>query len=57
MGFVDKAKNAKDDATGKAKEAAGGATNDNELENEGKADQSKSKVKKAGENIKDAFTN
>ena len=56
MGFVDKAKNTAQDATGKAKEAVGGATDDKKLENEGKADQTKSSLKKAGENIKDAVT-
>ncbi|MFF1555485.1 CsbD family protein [Rhodococcus erythropolis] len=56
MGFVDKAKNAAQDVTGKAKEAVGGATDDKKLENEGKGDQAKSGLKKAGENIKDAVT-
>ncbi len=56
MGLTDKAKNAAEDAAGKAKEAAGSATDDDSLKNEGKGDQAKSSVKKAGENIKDAFT-
>lgn len=56
MGFVDKAKNTAEDMAGKAKEADGGATDDKKLENEGKADQAKSSVKQAGENIKDAVT-
>ena len=56
MGLTDKAKNAAEDAAGKAKEATGSATDDDSLKNEGKADQAKSSVKKAGENIKDAFT-
>lgn len=55
MGFTDKVKNAAEDASGKAKEAAGSATDDHSLENEGKADQAKSSLKKAGENVKDAF--
>lgn len=56
MGFVDKAKNTAEGVAGKAKEAVGGATDDKKLENEGKADQAKSSLKKAGENIKDAVT-
>ena len=40
---------------GKAKEAAGHVTGDEKLKAEGKADQAKSDVKQAGENIKDAF--
>lgn len=40
---------------GKAKEAAGRATGDEEREAEGKADQSVSDVKQAGRKIKDAF--
>jgi uncharacterized protein YjbJ (UPF0337 family) len=55
MGLTDKAKNAAQDVAGKAKEAAGKATGNDDLRNEGKADQGKSSLKKAGENIKDAF--
>ncbi|BBZ23945.1 CsbD family protein [Mycolicibacter hiberniae] len=55
MGLQDKAKNAAQDVTGKAKEAAGKVTGDDKLRNEGKADQGKSSLKKAGENVKDAF--
>jgi uncharacterized protein YjbJ (UPF0337 family) len=55
MGLRDKAKNAAQDAAGKAKEATGNATDDKDLKNEGKADQDKSSLKKAGENVKDAF--
>ena len=55
MGLEDKIKNKIQDVTGKGKEAAGDATNDTSLKNEGKADQSKSSLKDAGENIKDAF--
>jgi len=55
MGIEDKAKNAADDLVGKAKEAVGKAAGDDETEAEGKADQSKADLKKAGENIKDAF--
>lgn len=55
MGIEDKAKNAAEDLAGKAKEAVGKAKDDDQTEAEGKADQSKASVKKAGENIKDAF--
>ncbi len=55
MGFSDKMDNAKDDLTGKAKEATGDARGDDELKAEGEADQSKADLKKAGENVKDAF--
>ena len=57
MGLDDKIKNAAEDAQGKVKEAAGHATDDKSLENEGRADQAKSDVKQAGEKIKDAFSN
>ena len=55
MGADDKINNAVTDATGKAKEATGKVTDNDKLENEGKADQGKADVKKAGEKIKDAF--
>ena len=55
MGLDDKIDNATDDLSGKAKEGAGKATDDKDLEAEGKVDQIKADVKKAGENIKDAF--
>jgi uncharacterized protein YjbJ (UPF0337 family) len=55
MGFTDKVKNAAEDVAGKAKEHAGKVTGDKSTESEGKKDQTKSSVKKAGENVKDAF--
>ncbi|MFJ3404890.1 CsbD family protein [Promicromonospora sp. NPDC090134] len=55
MGIDDKLKNAAEDAKGKAKEAVGKATDDEELQAEGEADQTKASLKKAGENVKDAF--
>ena len=55
MGIDDKAKNTAQDLTGKAKEAVGKVTNDEELEAEGKGDQAAASVKQAGEKIKDAF--
>jgi len=55
VGIVDKAKNAGQDAKGKSKEAAGKGTDNDRLEAEGEADQSKADVKNAGEKVKDAF--
>jgi uncharacterized protein YjbJ (UPF0337 family) len=55
MGLDDKIKNAAQDIAGKAKEAIGNVTDNDKLVAEGKADQAKSDVKQAGENIKDAF--
>jgi uncharacterized protein YjbJ (UPF0337 family) len=55
MGIVDKAKNAAEDAIGKAKEVVGDATNNKDLEAEGKKDQGSAGVKKVGENVKDTF--
>jgi uncharacterized protein YjbJ (UPF0337 family) len=55
MGLQDKIKNKVQDVTGKGKEAVGDATDDQSMEREGKADQTKSSLKDAGENIKDAF--
>lgn len=55
MGLGDKIENATEKITGQAKEGAGKATGDRDLQAEGNADQSKADVKQAGENIKDAF--
>ena len=55
MGFDDKLENAKVDAEGKAKEAAGKMTDDERLEAEGKMKQSEADVRQAGEKVKDAF--
>jgi uncharacterized protein YjbJ (UPF0337 family) len=55
MGISDKAKNAAEDLTGKGKEGVGEATGDDKLKAEGQTDQTKANLKKAGENVKDAF--
>ena len=55
MGLDDKIQNAAQDMAGKAKEAVGKGTDDERLEAEGQADQTKANLKKAGENVKDAF--
>ncbi len=55
MGLDDKIKNTAQDLTGKGKEAAGKATDNERLEAEGHTDQTEANVKQAGENVKDAF--
>jgi uncharacterized protein YjbJ (UPF0337 family) len=55
MAFDDKVDNKSEELGGKVKEGVGKATDNEQLEAEGKADQSKSKLKQAGESIKDAF--
>jgi uncharacterized protein YjbJ (UPF0337 family) len=57
MGLDDKIDNKSEEMAGKAKEGIGKATDDEELENQGKADQFKSNLKQAGEKVKDAFDN
>jgi uncharacterized protein YjbJ (UPF0337 family) len=52
---MDKLKNTAEKAKGQTKEHVGGATGDNSMQAEGKADQSKGSMKNAGENVKDAF--
>ena len=54
MGWEDKLDNAKDEAIGHAKEHIGRATNDDEMEREGRIEEAKSNLKQAGENVKDA---
>jgi len=56
MSATDKIKNATEDLTGHAKEAVGNATGNDRLTAEGRADQAKADLKKAGENVKDALT-
>ncbi len=55
MSASDKIKNTVDDLAGKAKEAVGKATDDDRKVAEGKAQQGKADLKKAGEKVKDAF--
>ena len=54
MGFDDKVDNKTEDLKGRAKEAAGSVTGDDELKSEGRSDQAESSVKQAGEKAKDA---
>ena len=51
MSALDKTKNTAQDLTGKAQEAAGKVTDNEELHAQGKADQTKAEVKEAGENV------
>lgn len=55
MGIGDKISNAAQDAKGKAKEGVGDATDNEQMQAEGKTDQVSASAKKAGENIKDGF--
>lgn len=55
MSFIDKAKNKAEEVAGKAKEAIGDKTDNDDLKREGQADQAGSGVKQTGEKIKDTF--
>jgi len=55
MGLKDKAENSAEGIKGSAKEHLGKASDDKDMETEGKADQTKSDLKQAGEKVKDAF--
>jgi uncharacterized protein YjbJ (UPF0337 family) len=55
MSTGDKFENKAEELRGKAKEGVGRATNDQELEAQGKGDQVKSNLKQAAEKVKDAF--
>lgn len=55
MSTGDKIDNKAEELKGKAKEGVGRATDDPELEAEGKADQVKGNLKQAGEKVKDVF--
>ena len=57
MGLDDKISNKTEDLSGKAKEAAGSATGDEDLKAEGKGDQVSSAVKDGAEKVKDAAGN
>ena len=54
MGNDDKIANKGEGALGKAKEKLGDATDNRDLQAEGKKDQSKADLKQAGEKVKDA---
>ncbi|CRK53532.1 conserved hypothetical protein [Rhodococcus sp. RD6.2] len=53
MSVGDKFSNKAEELKGRAKEAVGSATDDDDLKNEGKADQASSAAKKGVEKVKD----
>ncbi|GAA1530036.1 MULTISPECIES: CsbD family protein [Brevibacterium] len=53
MGFDDKFDNKTEEFSGKAKEAVGDLTDDDELKAEGSTDELKGKTKQVGEQVKD----
>jgi uncharacterized protein YjbJ (UPF0337 family) len=55
MGIEDKVANKVQDVKGKAKEGGGKATDDEDLQAEGRTDQRKASLKDAREKVKDAF--
>ncbi|GAA3601080.1 CsbD family protein [Kineosporia mesophila] len=55
MGTDDKFENKTDELAGKAKEKTGDVTGDQDLKDEGKAEQGKADLKQAGEKVKDVF--
>ena len=57
MGVEDKASNKFKDVKGNVKESTGRATGDEDMENEGKADQAEASVKDSVEKLKDAAGN
>lgn len=54
MGLDDKLSNKAEDLGGKAKEAVGGVTGDDQLRGEGKGDQVSAAIKDGVESVKDA---
>jgi uncharacterized protein YjbJ (UPF0337 family) len=55
MSGTDKLKNTAESLQGKAKEAVGNLTGDDEKKAEGRTDQKQADLKQAGENVKDVF--
>ena len=55
MGATDKLKDKAEAAKGEAKQKLGDATDNEQWQAEGKADQMKGNLKQAGEKVKDAF--
>lgn len=56
MGLDDDIKHNMEDMKGKAKEKVGDMTDNERLQAEGVADQASAKMKKAGQDVKDALT-
>ena len=57
MSGTDKLTNKIEEVSGKGKQAVGDATDNRDLQAEGKKEESKSNLKQGVENIKDAFKN
>jgi uncharacterized protein YjbJ (UPF0337 family) len=55
MGASDKAKNTGEKMKGKAKEAGGRLTDNERMEAEGRAEETKADAKQTGEKLKDTF--
>jgi uncharacterized protein YjbJ (UPF0337 family) len=55
VGADDKFQNMADEKIGEAKETFGKATDNEDMEAEGKTDQAKADLKQAGEKVKDVF--
>jgi uncharacterized protein YjbJ (UPF0337 family) len=55
MGLSDKIDNQAEETKGKVKEGVGKATDDEQLEAEGKTDHASGSLKQAGEKVKDVF--
>jgi uncharacterized protein YjbJ (UPF0337 family) len=55
MSGTDKAKNKVEELSGKGKEAVGDATDNRDLQAEGRKEQVSGNLKQAGEKVKDAF--
>ncbi|MFL6096942.1 MAG: CsbD family protein [Blastococcus sp.] len=55
MSGIDKMKNKAEELAGKGKEAVGDATDNRDLQAEGKAEETKGNLKQAGEKVKDAL--
>ena len=56
MSTGDKIDNKAEELGGKAKQAMGDATDDQDLKDEGKVDEGAANIKQAGEKVKDAFS-
>jgi uncharacterized protein YjbJ (UPF0337 family) len=56
MGFLDDAKNKGEELLGQGKEGVGAATDNKDLEREGKADQASAGLKQGLENVKDGIS-
>lgn len=55
MGMGDDIKHGAEELKGKVKEGVGDATDNERLEREGQAEQTKANLKQAGDDVKDAF--